>query len=226
MTEAPPSRRVEERRPVMADVARLAGVSHQTVSRVVNGHPSLRPATRERVERAIHQLGYRPDEAARALVTRRSRTIGVIGSRTGFWGPSTVHRTLQAAAREAGWFVSSVNLPTMGRDELSDAIRHLHAQRVEGIVMIAAHDDAVAVAREQQAGGIPVVVVEGDRDRTTWTVGVDQVCGAELATGHLLELGHRSVLHLAGPLDWTEARARLAGWQRAMRGAGLVPNRT
>ena len=71
------------RSPVMADVARLAGVSHQTVSRVINGQPNIRPATRERVEDAIQQLGYRPNSAARALVTRRSATIGVIGTNGG-----------------------------------------------------------------------------------------------------------------------------------------------
>ena len=87
MTDTAPRPQLE-RLPVMADVARLAGVSHQTVSRVVNGHPNLRPETRDRVLRAIRQLGYRPNTAARALVTRRSGTIGVIGSRSGFWGPS------------------------------------------------------------------------------------------------------------------------------------------
>ena len=87
VTETAPARR-RERTPVMADVARLAGVSHQTVSRVINGQTNLRPATRERVEQAIRQLGYRPNSAARALVTRRSATIGVIGSKSGYWGPS------------------------------------------------------------------------------------------------------------------------------------------
>ena len=95
------------RTPVMADVARLAGVSHQTVSRVVNGQTNLRPATRDRVLEAIRQLGYRPNTAARSLVSGRSGTIGVIGSKSGFWGPSTVHRAIQAAGREAGYFVSS-----------------------------------------------------------------------------------------------------------------------
>ena len=126
----------------MADVARLAGVSHQTVSRVINGQNNLRPETRERVEQAIRQLGYRPNTAARALVTRRSATIGVIGSKSGFWGPCTVHRTIQAAGREAGYFVSSVNLQSLTREELVDAINHLRDQSVEGIVLIAATDDA------------------------------------------------------------------------------------
>jgi DNA-binding LacI/PurR family transcriptional regulator len=209
------------RTPVMADVARLAGVSHQTVSRVINGHHSLRPATRARVEEAIRQLGYRPNTAARALVTRRSATIGVIGTKAGFWGPSSTHRSIQAAARESGYFVSSVNLPDVTRKDLADAVDHLRDQGVEGIVLIAANDEALEVARDQQTGGVPVVVVEGDLSRARWTVGVDQVAGAVLATEHLLSLGHTRILHVAGPLSWVEARARLEGWRRAMTAAGL-----
>ena len=216
----PPSR---GRSPVMADVARLAGVSHQTVSRVINGQASMRPETRERVLDAIRQLGYRPNTAARALVTRRSATIGVIGSRSGFWGPSTVHRTVQAAAREAGYFVSSVNPPSLSRAELVDAIDHLHDQHVEGIILIAGNDTAAEVAREQEELGTPVVVVEGDPANAAWTVGVDQVAGAVLGTQHLIALGHTSIAHLAGPQSWTEGRARLEGWRRAMQGAGLTP---
>ncbi len=211
------------RTPVMADVARLAGVSHQTVSRVINGQSNLRPETRERVEKAILQLGYRPNSAARALVTRRSATIGVIGSKSGYWGPSTVHRTIQAAGREAGYFVSSANLQSLTREELVDAIDHLRGQAVEGIVLISATNDALDVARAQEHLGIPVVVVEGDPDKTRWTVGVDQVAGAELGTRHLIDLGHTEIVHLAGPGEWTEARARLLGWQNAMYAAGLRP---
>jgi DNA-binding LacI/PurR family transcriptional regulator len=213
------------RTPVMADVARLAGVSHQTVSRVVNGQTNLRPATRERVLEAIRQLGYRPNTAARSLVTRRSGTIGVIGSKSGFWGPSTVHRAIQAAGREAGYFVSSANLQSLTRTEFTDAMNHLRDQHVEGIVLIAATDDAVEAARTQVDQGVPVVVVEGDEAKASWTVGVDQVAGAELGTRHLIELGHHDVLHLAGPTSWTEARARLRGYRNAMYTAGLRPLR-
>jgi DNA-binding LacI/PurR family transcriptional regulator len=212
------------RPPVMADVARLAGVSHQTVSRVVNGQSNLRPATRMRVEEAIRQLGYRPNSAARALVTKRSGTVGVIGSKSGFWGPSSVQRAIQAAGREAGYFVSSVNLPDLTRDAVSDAVDHLRDQRVEGIVLIAANDDAVEVARHQEVVGIPVVVVEGSLDKARWTVGVDQVAGAALATRHLLDLGHTEIVHVSGPLQWTEARGRLRGWQEALQAAGLRPS--
>ncbi|TIC79775.1 LacI family DNA-binding transcriptional regulator [Nocardioides sp. GY 10113] len=207
----------------MADVARLAGVSLQTVSRVVNGQGNLRPETRERVLLAVRQLGYRPNSAARALVTRRSATIGVVGSRGGYWGPTTVHRTIQAAGREAGYFVSSANLPSLTRDELVDAIDHLRDQSVEAIVLIGGTDDALAVAREQEDLGTPVLVVEGDPSRTRWTVGVDQVAGAELGTAHLIELGHTEILHLGGPPSWTESRSRQTGWRNAMHAAGLRP---
>ena len=223
MTDAKP-RPVAARPPVMADVARLAGVSHQTVSRVINGQSNLRPATRLRVEEAIRQLGYRPNTAARALVTRRSATIGVIGSKSGFWGPSSIHRTVQAAGREAGFFVSSVNVPDFTRAAVENAVDHLRDQSVEGIVLIAANDEALEVARAQEAIGTPVVVVEGSLYKATWTVGVDQAAGAELATRHLVDLGHTEIVHLTGPLQWTEARSRLQGWQNAMHEAGLRPS--
>ena len=123
---------------------------------------------------------------ARALVTKRSATLGVIATNGGLWGPSTVHRAIQAAARESGYFVSSVSLPDVTREDLAAAVEHLRDHNVEGIVMIAANDEAVEIARGQETGGVPVVVVEGDLSRAPWTVGVDQVAGARLATEHLL----------------------------------------
>ncbi len=224
MTDTGSVRGASGRPPVMSDVAKLAGVSHQTVSRVINGQNNIRPATRERVELAIRQLGYRPNTAARALVTRRSATIGVIGTRSGFWGPSSVHRSIQAAAREAGYFVSSVNLPDVTRSDLAGAVDHLRAQSVEGIVLIAAHDEALEVARAQDAGPVPMLVVEGDLSKARWTVGVDQLGGAILATRYLIDLGHTEIVHVCGPLNWTEARARLRGYQSAMYEAGLRPS--
>jgi DNA-binding LacI/PurR family transcriptional regulator len=210
----------QARTPVMADVARLAGVSHQTVSRVINGQNNLRPETRDRVQRAIDQLGYRPNRAARALVTKRSATIGIIGSKSGFWGPSTTHRTVQSAAREAGYSVSAVSLTTLTREELVGALHHLHDQGVEGIVLIAATDDAIAAARSQESV-VPVVVVEGDPATSRWTVGIDQAGGARLGTRHLIEAGHQRIVHLSGPYGWTESRAREQGWQEALDDAGL-----
>lgn len=209
-------------KPVMADVARLAGVSHQTVSRVINGSNNLRPETKARVERAIEELGYRPNTAARALVTRRSGIIGIIGIDSALYGPSSIQRSVQEAARAAGYFSSLVPLAEVTLDELRSALDHLARQSVEAIVMIATQEEALAVVHSTNAG-LPLIVVEGDLSGRGLSVGVDQIDGARQATQHLIDLGHRAIDHVAGPLTYTEAKGRRTGYDLAMRDAGLVP---
>jgi DNA-binding LacI/PurR family transcriptional regulator len=208
------------RRPVMADVARLAGVSHQTVSRVINGSNSIRPSTRARVERAIADLGYHPNTAARALVTRKSKIIGIIASNTALYGPASIQYSIQEAARTAGYFTSLVTLSAVTHGELRGALEHLNRQSVEAIVMIVTQQDALAVVRSE-ATTTPLIVVEGELSGRGMSVGVDQTAGARLATQHLVDLGHRDIVHISGPLSWTEARARRAGYVATMREAGL-----
>ncbi len=210
------------RAPVMQDVARLAGVSHQTVSRVINNAPSIRPATRDRVLEAIEQLGYRPNTAARSLVRGRSGTIGIISTESTLFGPTSVHRTVDTAARDSGFSASSVTLASVTRADFDAAVESLMQHAVEGIVVIAGHDDALEVARSRSAT-LPFVIVEGDLTRARRSVGVDNVAGARLATQHLLDLGHTEIAHVTGPLDWAEARARSDGWRQAMVDAGLRP---
>ncbi|WP_197380713.1 LacI family DNA-binding transcriptional regulator [Mycolicibacterium mengxianglii] len=209
-------------KPVMADVARLAGVSHQTVSRVINGSSSIRPATKARVQKAIDELGYRPNTAARALVTRRSGIIGIVGSSSGLYGPSSIQRSVQEAARAAGYFSSLVPLTEVTLEALRDALDHLARQSVEAIVMIAAQEEALAVAHSADTG-LPMIVVEGDLSGRGLSVGVDQIDGARQATRHLIDLGHRAIDHVAGPLTYTEAKGRRTGYEAAMRDAGLSP---
>jgi DNA-binding LacI/PurR family transcriptional regulator len=218
MRESAPSHRA----PVLQDVAELAGVSHQTVSRVINDSPRIRPETRLRVERAIELLGYRPNTVARALVKGRSGIIGVISVGSAHFGPASIQRGIENAARASGLFASTVSLPTLTRDLLDDSVDHLRRQRVEGIIIVAGQDDALDVARSRTAG-VPIVLVEGDLTRARWTVGVDQVAGARLAVRHLIDLGHREIFHLAGPADWAEARARREGWRLEMAATGLRP---
>jgi DNA-binding LacI/PurR family transcriptional regulator len=206
--------------PVMADVAKVAGVSHQTVSRVINGMPNIKDSTRKRVEAAIKELGYRPNTAARALVTRKSSTIGIISTESGLYGPNSIQRTVEDAARQAGYFAGSVSLRSVTEKSLTDAIEHLLRQSVDGIVMIAAQYEALDVIRRHDPG-VPLVVVEGDLSKSKFAVGVDQHRGAYEATSHLIELGHRHIAHLRGPLEWTEAEARRQGWEQALRDAGL-----
>lgn len=208
------------RPPVMGDVARLAGVSHQTVSRVINNHPHIRPETREKVERAIEQLRYRPNTAARALVLGRSGLVGIVTTSGSYFGPRSAQYAVGAAARDAGYAIASIDLTNITREDLAAAIEDLTRIGVEGVVVVAGHDAAVDIARSRP-GELPVVVVEGDLSRTPLAVGVDQYAGGIAAVEHLIGLGHRRIVHVAGPADWAEARARADGWRSAMSRAGL-----
>lgn len=212
------------RPPAMSDVARVAGVSHQTVSRVLNGHPSVRAETRDRVLAAIAALGYRRNTAARALVTRRTGTIGVLTSGSALFGPTSTLIAVEGAARDAGLFVSVATLARWDSGGVQGVLEHFLSQGVDGIVVIAAHDDAVEAVRASGAG-VPIVMV-GPRhlpDEQLHAVAVDQYAGARLATRHLLDLGHAHVVHLAGPPDWLDARSRVEGWRDELLAAGVEP---
>lgn len=205
----------------MHDVAALAGVSHQTVSRVLNDHTRVRPETRQRVLDAIAQLGYRRNSAARALVTRRTGTIGVVTSGSALFGPTSTLIALEHAARDAGLFVSVATVPTWRADQVSTVLEHFMSQGVDGVVVIAAHDDAV-VAVQAFDEPVPIVMV-GPKNLPgpLHSVAVDQYAGGRLAVRHLLELGHRDVVHLAGPVDWLDARWRIEGWRDELAAAGI-----
>ena len=211
------------RSPVMADVARLAAVSHQTVSRVLNDHPNVRAETRERVLAAIDDLGYRRNFAARALVTRQTRMLGVVSFDTTLYGPASTVYGIEQAARAAGYFVSIVSLKTITHASVREAIGFLTDQGVDGIVVVAPQRTA-ARALKDLPPGIPAVAVEGGRAGGVPAVSVDQVAGARQAVEHLLELGHETVWHVAGPSDWLEAEGRIKGWRKALMAADrLVP---
>jgi DNA-binding LacI/PurR family transcriptional regulator len=209
------------RMPVMVDVARAAGVSHQTVSRVLNDHPNVRAETRERVLAAIGDLGYRRNFAARALVTRHTRTLGVVSFDTTLYGPASTLYGIEQAARAAGYFVSIVSLKAITRASVLEAIGFLSGQGVDGIVVVAPLRSA-ARALAALPTGVPAVAVEGGRGGGVPVVSVDQAAGARLAVEHLLELGHETVWHVAGPSDWLEAEGRVKGWRKALTAAGRV----
>ncbi len=204
----------------MADVAALAQVSHQTVSRVVNGDARVRAETADRVGEAIRELGYRPNIAARLLASTRSRTIGVMTWGTGQFGPSHVVLGLEEAARAAGYRLSYVSLADTTAETVRSAFDQLMENKPEALVLVVPHE-AVSRLAQDLAGDVPTVVLEGDLSRTPLTAGVDNAQGARLATRHLLDLGHRSVVHLAGPSGWNEADARAEGWRAALLDAGL-----
>lgn len=206
----------------MQDVARAAGVSHQTVSRVLNDLPRVRAETRDRVLAAIAELGYRRNSAARALVTSRSGTIGVLAPRSALYGPVSTLLAVEVAARTAGLFVSLASVQDYDARTVTAALDHFLDQGVEGIIAIAPVLEAVEVATAL-AAQVPMVLVAADTPAGAGyaTASVDQELGARLATRHLIELGHTDIGHLSGPLGWLDAAARLRGWRSELRAAGL-----
>ncbi|MFD5029330.1 LacI family DNA-binding transcriptional regulator [Streptomyces sp. NPDC058405] len=206
------------RPPSQGDVAALAGVSTQTVSRVVNNRTNVDGETRERVLSAMRMLGYRANTAARALATGQFHTLGVISFDLSAYGNARTLQAISQAAQDADY---SVNV-TCARSQTEGAVRQafskLTSQAVDGIILI----EAQILDRPglQLPHGVPVVVVDGDPDRRFHTVDSNQTDGARAATEHLLKLGHRTVWHLAGPQDAFSARRRAAAWHGALKAAG------
>lgn len=209
-------------RPSMTDVALLAGVSAQTVSRVSNGLANVDDQTRRRVITAMQELGYRPNGAARALQRGRFRTIGAIIFNLSTFGNM---RTLDAIAKEAASADYAVTLipvsdPTLER--VSGAYNRLSEQAVDGAVIIfEAHllDDA----RLALPPGVPVVVCDSDAGPEYTVVDNDQALGARQVTEHLIGLGHRQIWHIAGPDTSFSAVRRAESWRRTCTEAGLAP---
>ena len=199
------------RAPSIRDVARLAGVSHQTVSRVLNNHPSIRESTKARVLQVMEELQYRPNRAARALSKGRSRTIGILSASSAQYGPASSIAAIQNAARDAGYYVNTANLASGDRESIEAALDHLMLQAVEGIVVIAPQVRVFDVL-EQLSIAVPYVTLQSTGRLNDHALSVDQMAGARLATRHLIDLGHRSIYHLAGPQDWIEAEARMRGF--------------
>lgn len=207
------------RRAGMADVARVAGVSAQTVSRALAGHPNVQEKTRAKVLAAVEQLGYRRNNAARVLSSGRSRTIGVVTLQTNFYSRAAVTTGIENAAHEAGFAVSTATTTSLDTSAIENALSRLAEQGVEGIIL------SVPLIRtspriEQLTRETPTITTDGSRTDATAVVALDQAQAARMATGHLLDLGHETVWHIAGPAAWLEAGLRGEGWRAALEAAG------
>jgi DNA-binding LacI/PurR family transcriptional regulator len=207
----------------MHDVAQHVGVSHQTVSRVLNDHDSVSPDTRARVLQAIEDLGYRRNSAARALVTRRSQVLGVVSFDTTLYGPASTLFGIEQAAREAGYFVSVASVKATTAGTVREAVDRLTEQNVDGVVVIAPLRTGEPLSA--LPSGLPAVAVDGRSTGGLASVRVDQEEGARLVTRHLLDQGAGTVWHLAGPADWYDAQDRLAGWRRELQRSGARVHR-
>jgi DNA-binding LacI/PurR family transcriptional regulator len=209
------------RAPNIRDVARLAGVSYQTVSRVLNEHPSIRDSTKQRVLDVITEIGYRPNQAARALVTSRSRTIGVLTAQSANYGPTTSVTAIEHAAREAGYRITITSIASNEYPSIKAALDHLLTQAVEALVVIAPQVRVLEAIRELDITVPYVTLQDADLGGADHSMSVDQVAGARLVTQHLIDLGHTEIMHISGPQDWIEAEARMQGYLEAINASDL-----
>jgi DNA-binding LacI/PurR family transcriptional regulator len=209
-------------KPTLADVAKVAGVSHQTVSRVVNNSPRVLAPTRQRVMEAMEQLGYQPNTAARALATGQARTIGVVCYDTILYGPAATLLGIEELAREEGYSVLITGIRRLDKTLLLDAVQNLIRQAVAAIVVLAPQETIGKVLR-QLPTTLPIVAVWGPSRSGVSVVTVDEIAGARAATDHLLTLGHEEIWHVTGPAGRTGSTRRLEGWKAAMTAAGKPP---
>lgn len=216
---APHPKPEKKRDAVMTDVARVAGVSYQTVSRVLHDSPLVRQETRERVLAAIRKLNYRPNSMARALVTGRSNTLGVVTFDTTLYGPASTLLGIEQAAHDAGYAVSISSLRSLNRETVLAAIEQFRDQGVDGVAVIAPLRAGVDALRHVKPD-FSVVAVAAGPNPSIPVASVDQAAGAAAATRYLLSLGHKTVWHLGGPPDWREADERIEGWRSALEAAG------
>ena len=207
------------RGPSIRDVALRAGVSPQTVSRVINDFAGIRGETRDRVLEAMVALNYRRNLSARALVTGRSNTIGMIGSDIPAIGPLSSLHAVERAAREAG-FHTLLTSTSPGLEDVAGALEFLLGRGIDALVVVAEHR-SVQKAVDAAIGELPVVylMTAGSPPRTS--ISIDQALGVRFAMEHLLALGHRRIQHVSGPLDYSEAQLRRDAFREMIFSAGL-----
>ncbi|WP_086787354.1 LacI family DNA-binding transcriptional regulator, partial [Streptomyces caniscabiei] len=201
--------------PRSADVAKLAGVSRKTVSRVLNNEPYVSGGARGRVLAAAEELGYRLNHAARALASGRTRSIGVVALGTAGFGTASLLVGIEQAVRDSGYALRMVNTPDGDAESIAAAVESLLEQGVDGVVV----SEPIIEGEVPLGIDVPVLFLGAPPAFTaarTLTVGVGAHKLARAATEHLLDLGHSTVHHLAGPRRWYATRDRIEGWQAAL----------
>jgi DNA-binding LacI/PurR family transcriptional regulator len=203
-------------------VAEVAGVSHQTVSRVVNASPLVAERTRARVLKAIARMNYRPNKVARNLAARRSALIGVITFAVESYGPSHLIVSISEAARKLGYHVvvASAEYPLL--EEIRRCGTELREHGVDGFIVILPTVPKLR-ALEDVFGDSPVVVMGAQRRHRYTAVEIDHELGSRYATEYLVSQGHRQIACISGPLDWDCSSLRRQGWQRALETRKLPP---
>jgi LacI family transcriptional regulator len=206
----------------MRDVAAAAGVSHQTVSRVINDQPDVADETRQRVWQVIDELNYQPSAIARSLIRRRTFTLGVVTAGLKYVGPSCTLSGITEQAEDMGYTLVLKELPGFHANDVQPLLNSLVSRQVDGIIWAVPEIGANRDWLESQLPELPapLIFLTMHARPALSSVSVDNYQGSCLATEHLLGQGYRHIGHISGPLEWWEARQRMAGWQDTLRQAG------
>lgn len=214
---------ISNKRATIKDVARAAGISTQTVSRVINDRPDVSPETRERIQQVIEELDYQPSALARSLISQRSFTLGVVTAGLKYMGPSRTLNGITSMAEELKYALLLEELPRFDTEDIEPLLQDLLARHVDGIVWAVPEvgDNRRWVDGILHGVRVPVVFLSMQPRPGITTLSVDNYAGGVLATQHLLDQGCRRIGHISGPLDWWEARQRKQAWQDTLKKAGL-----
>src|SRR5215217_3721484 len=213
----------KSRQVTISQVAKEAGVSSQTVSRVINNRQEITPETRQRVQEVIKRLGYQPNVLARSLIQRRSHTLGVVTSGLEYFGPSHILIGLEQGANQAGLSILLNLIHQPETRDIGSLINGLISRQVEGIIWAVPEIDNNRIWFRENLDQlpIPVIFLSTQPRENLNVVEIDNWHGSYIATQHLLERGYRKIGHIAGPLTWWAARERRRGWQDALTAAGI-----
>jgi LacI family transcriptional regulator len=217
------SSRYTNKRATIKEVAKAAGVSTQTVSRVINDRPDVSPETRERIQQVIVELDYQPSALARSLIQQRSYTVGVVTAGLKFIGPSRTLNGITNKAEELGYALLLEEMLQFDTDNIKPLLQDLLSRHVDGIVWAVPEvgDNRRWVDEILNDVPVPVVFLTMQPRPGVSTVAVDNYAGGTLVTQHLLDQGCRRIGHISGPLDWWEARQRKQAWQDTLKKAGI-----
>lgn len=210
-------------RPTIKEVASMAGISTQTVSRVINERPDVSPETRKHVQDVIEQLGYRPSALARSLIRRRSHTLGVVTAGLNYIGPSRTLNGITAAAEQAGYALLLKELPRFDANDNGPIFEALFSRHVDGIIWAVQEvgENRNWLNKLNLDSGIPIVHLTMEPRENTTVVSINNYSGFRIAMSHLLDQGYRHIGHISGPLGWWEARQRMTAWKDALDEAGI-----
>src|SRR5215216_2158274 len=213
----------KSRQVTISQVAKEAGVSSQTVSRVINNRQEITPETRQHVQEVIKRLGYQPNAIARSLIQRRSHILGVVTSGLEYYGPSHILIGVEQGANQAGLSIHLNLIHKPESEDIGSIVNGLISRQVEGIIWAVPEiDDNRSWFRENLPQlSIPIVFLSTQPRENLNVVEIDNRYGAYIATQHLLEKGYRKIGLISGPISWWAASERRRGWQDALRDAGI-----